>query len=180
MSMTSYLHCTKKVRDFTGIEIEASLGQSAPPPSLGHWYVHMFTVDRRKALLFLSESTLLSFITFGIKKSNASDLRPLFLLGLEQMLRIEEVPDERIEQFIVEYASIRYAKATDRSALGYMNDHVDRYKCAIWGHGGFANCEIGRLILSNNRVPQKKLSWRFPVEALRNVVGGQFPPIRWG
>lgn len=170
--MTAYLHCTKKVRDFTGIDMEPSSDHSVPPPSLGNWYVHMFTVDRRKTLVFLSDTTLLSFVTFGIKKSNSSDLRVLFLLGLKQLLWVEEVPDEKIEQVVSEYGSISYAKASDRTALGHMNDRVDRYKYRILDDGGFASCDVALMIHDMNRLPERKLNWRVPVEAMRKIIEG--------
>jgi hypothetical protein len=131
----------------------------------------MFTVDRRKTLIFMNERTLLSFIIVGAKKSNCSDLRRPFLDGLEQLLLLEEIPVADIERVIKEYASIGYAKTDSRSTIGNMNDLVYLYKYTILDKGGFTSCDVGKVIYNMNRRPQWKLDLGSSVEALRETFG---------
>ena len=44
-----------------------------PDTLLGKRYAHMFTLNRRKAIIFMDEWALLSFIVFGYRKSQAED-----------------------------------------------------------------------------------------------------------
>jgi hypothetical protein len=165
-----YLKCTKLVRDFTGIIPESISPAIDDSTDLGSWYVNMFTVDRRKTLIFMNERTLMSFVAYGVKKSNCSDLRPVFLHGVEQLLQMEEVPYDRIVQIVDEYADIRYVKTDSRSALGSMNDLVEHYKYSILDQGGFSYCDLYESIYYANRTPQRKLGWRYSVDAMHEIL----------
>lgn len=171
-----YLKCTKSVRDFAGLETEYINGPVRDPSDLGSWYVNMFTVDRRKTLIFMNERTLVSFIAYGVKKSNCSDLRSLFLRGFEQLLRMEQVPDNRIEQIIQRYVDTRYAKTDSRSTLGNLNDLVATYKHAILCDGGFSYCNLGNVIHNVNRTPQRNLGWQTSIEAMLERVDTSATP----
>lgn len=165
-----YLKCTKIVREFTGIIPEPIASTVSGSADLGSWYVNMFTVDRRKTLIFMNERTLMSFVVYGLKRSNCSDLRPAFLYGVEQLLQMEEVPDDRIVKIVDEYAGLRYARTDSRSALGSMNDLVEHYKYSIMGKGGFSHCDLYEVIHDANRIPQRKLDWRYSVEAMQEII----------
>ena len=54
----------------------------------------------------MNEQTLMSFIVYGVKKSNAAELRRVFLHGLGQLLRMEEVPEILTEQIIESYTDV--------------------------------------------------------------------------
>ena len=169
-----YLKCTRIVRDFTGIIPEPTGTAVDDATGLGSWYVHMFTVDRRKTLIFMNERTLMSFVVYGIKKSNCSDLHPLFLHGVEQLLQSEKVPDDRILEIVRDYAGIRYAKTDNRSALGSINDRVEHYKYSIMDKGGFVHCDLYESMYHANRIPQRKLGWRYSVEAMHEILNKEF------
>lgn len=137
---------------------------------LSDWYVNMFTVDRRKTLIFMNEQTLLSFISFGIKKSNCSHLDIILRRGIEQLLQMEAVPDPQIDALLREYFTVRYAKTDSRSALGSMNDLIFLYKYAILEDGGFAMCDVGKIIHYINRTPQRNLGWGNSISTLRRLL----------
>ena len=49
------LKCTQKVLKELGIK--PSVAQAREPDTrLGHWYVNLFTVDRRKTFLFMNDA----------------------------------------------------------------------------------------------------------------------------
>ena len=81
--------CTAKVQKEIGIKPK-DLNEIADGKSmLGNWYVNISTIDRRKTFLFVNERTLLSFILYGIKKSNIANMHEMFLKALNQLLLME-------------------------------------------------------------------------------------------
>lgn len=165
-----YLKCTRIVCEFTGIVPEPEASVTDDATGLGNWYVNMFTVDRRRTLIFVNEPTLMSFVEYGLKRSKYSDLRPAFLHGVEQLLQMEDVPAHRIVPIVNEYAGIQYANTDSPSVLGSMNALVEHYRYSIQDQGGFSHCDLYRSIYYANRIPQKKLGWRFSVEALQELL----------
>jgi hypothetical protein len=140
-----------------------------PDSLLGNWYVNLFTVDRRKAFLFMNERTLLSFIAFGIRKSNVQKMPELFLRGLEEVLTLEGFSTSAINDVFAGYGSIEFTKTDSRSMLGNMNDLTDLNRHFILSEGGFSNCDLNRITSKINRTPQRNLGWSNSVEVAREL-----------
>jgi len=162
--------CTGKVQK----ELELKPSNLSEPETgnslLGNWYINIFTVDRRKTFIFMNEKTLLSFILFGIKKSNVKKTPEMFLNGLDQVLTIEGFSIEQINKVFDGYEVFEFTKTTSKSSLGNMNDLVSLYKHSILYQGGFKCTNIGELILKINRTPQKKLGWSNSIEIVRELL----------
>jgi hypothetical protein len=166
------LRCTAKVQHELGIKpnelAEARVGDSL----LGNWCVNLFTVDRRKTLIFVNEKTLLSFVIFGVKKSNVKKTPEIFLRGLDQLLTIEGIDLSDINKVFKGYDAYEFTKTTSRSLLGNMNDLVDLYRHYILYDGGFNYVNIGEVIMRINRTPQRNLGWSNSIEIVKELLGG--------
>lgn len=165
------LKCTKLVRDFAGIKVDAMSTAIYDQSALGSWYVHLFTVDRRRTLIFMNETTLMSFISYGIKKSHCSNLDIVFRRGLEQLLRMENVRENKIQEVVATYAELSFARTDSRSVLGTLNDLVGAYRHSILYDGGFLYCNIGDVIRDVNRTPQRNLSWQTSIVVMHERLG---------
>jgi hypothetical protein len=164
--------CTAKVQKELGI-IPSELVEVKPGDSLlGNWYVNLFTVDRRKTFIFVNEKTLLSFIIFGIKKSNVKKTPEIFLRGIDQLLTIEGFDIGKINRVFKGYESYEFTKTASKSIIGNMNDLVELYKHSIIYDGGFKYVDIGELILRINRTPQKNLGWSNSIEMVKELLDG--------
>ena len=76
-----YLKCTADVQKTIGLyKSQLSPIESLEAP-LGHWMVNRFMVERRKAYVFMSESTLLSFILLSGKVPMTPQRLPDMLIG---------------------------------------------------------------------------------------------------
>lgn len=76
-----YLKCTGVVQKALGLPktvLADAIPSSAP---LGNWYVHRFDTGRRKAYVFMSATTLFSFILFQGKKPVTAETLPNMMLG---------------------------------------------------------------------------------------------------
>jgi hypothetical protein len=155
-----YLKCTGVVQKALGLS-KALVADALPNPTpLGNWYVHRIDIGRRKAHIFMSEATLLSFILLqGKKPVTVETLPPMMLAGLEQLLQMGGISADAIERAIVPYHDGVFAKTDSRPDLGSLNDLVQRYQWIIERDGGLDQCDLTRIIMGTNGMPQRRLGW---------------------
>jgi hypothetical protein len=155
-----YLKCTAEVQKLVGLHKD-NLSEALPSEGqLGNWYVHRFSVDRRKAFIFMSETTLLSFILLEGKKTTTAEFLPNILLaGLEQLLLMRGLAQHAVERAFQHYHTGLYAKTSSRTDLGSLNDLVNQYQWRIERSGGLAACDLTKIIMQINEMPQRRLSW---------------------
>ena len=164
------LRCTAKVINELGLR-SGKLAMPAQGESiLGNWYLNLFTVDRRKTFIFVNERTLLSFIVFGVKKSNVDKTPVIFLNGLDHLLVLEGIEPGEISRVFRGYESLEFTKTNSRKVLGNMNDLVDMYRYHILYEGGFRSADIGSIIMRVNRTPQRNLGWSSSIEMVRGML----------
>ena len=139
-----------------------SLGSDAipNPAPLGNWYVHRFDIGRRKAHVFMSETTLLSFILLqGKTPVTVETLPTMMLAGLAQLLQMRGFGDDAIERATVQYDEGIFARTDSRPDLGSLNDLVHRYQWLVERGGGLDHCDLTRIIMGTNDMPQRRLGW---------------------
>ena len=155
-----YLKCTGAVQKILGLPktlLTDAIPSTAP---LGNWYVHCFGIGRRKAYIFMSDATLLSFILFQGKKPVTVETLPnMMLAGLEQLLQMRGISQDAIERAMVPYHEGLFAKTDSRSDLGSLNDLVQRYQWVIEREGGLDGCDLTDIIMGTNAMPQRRLGW---------------------
>ena len=80
------IRCTSKLlADIDDPPVVAAIAPSA----IGDWYSHIFTIERRKGILFINEQTLFVCLAIGITKSDYRRIVPFFLDLLGRTLRQE-------------------------------------------------------------------------------------------
>ncbi len=164
------LKCTRKVLTALGLKPPVGLEAREPDTRLGHWYVNLFTVDRRKTFLFMNERTLLSFVIFGIKKSNVQEMPAVFLRGLVQLLTLEGFKPPETERALAGYGSVEIVATDSRKLLGNMNDLMFHYCHHILWEGGFRACNLNDILHRVNNMPQRNIGWAYPVNMARELL----------
>jgi hypothetical protein len=155
-----YLKCTGIVQKILKLP-KSMLAEALPNPApLGNWYVNRFDIGRRKAYVFMSETTLLSFILFQGKKPVTVETLPTMLLaGLAQLLNMRGFSEDAIERAMVHYQDGFFARTNSRHDLGSLNDLVQRYQWIIESDGGLDHCDLTSIIMGTNNMPQRRLGW---------------------
>lgn len=155
------LKCTKKVQDYLGLKGGDLSGATEPSSVLGAWYVNQFSVGRRKAFIFMSERTYLSFIMLDAKKSNSDvEMLPLICIrGIVQTLELHKATHDLIGRVVEDYQSVSYSRTDSAKVLGNLNDLVARYKWLIEDRGGIQHADVGAIIINMNSMPQRNLAW---------------------
>ena len=164
------LHCTRKVREQFGIPAGRLEQSKTSDAALGNWCVNLVTIDRRKTLIFMSERTLLSFVLFGVKKSTRAALAELFVNGVVQLLELEGFTAAEIYRAIGVGGELQYSKATNRKALGNLNDLQQLYTLSILEEGGISHCNLWEIMRRMNRMPQRNIGWAFSIELARDAI----------
>lgn len=155
-----FLKCTATVQKIVGLRKENLADAVETDAPLGNWYVNQFKADRKQIFVFMSESTLLSFILYKGKKAVTVESLPNMLLaGLQQFLEMRGLPSATIEKALLHYESGAYAKTDNRSSLGTLNDLIHIYRHLIESSGGLASCDLTAIIMKINEIPQRKLEW---------------------
>ena len=138
---------------------------------LGHWLVNLINIERRKALVFMNERSLLSFVVCGITQANTKDLGEVFSAGFNDLLAHENFGGELITKIFADYHAVEYTKTQSRSLLGNLNDLGHQYKILIPHHGGLNGCNLNEVIALVNRMPQSNLGWTYSIESFKKLIG---------
>jgi hypothetical protein len=164
------IRCTGKVQKQLGIKPAQLSDIKEADSTLGNWFLNLFTIDRRKTFLFVNENTLLSFILFGVKKSNTIHFHEIFLKAMNQLLLFEGINAAKISEINDEYLDLEYTKTNSKKILGNMNDLMDNYKYSIQYEGGYKYCDLENIIRKMNRMPQRNLGWKYSIDAAKDLL----------
>jgi hypothetical protein len=117
------LRCTRKL--LSALDIRPT---DCPGPStntLGEWYANTIETTAGDLVIFANARTLLSV---AIPTSAISQLVPLFVARVYNLLRVIGVPKPLADREISAYRSIQYAKTASRSVLGSLNQIAYSYQ----------------------------------------------------
>ncbi len=165
--------CTAKVQKEFGLKPKDLDEIEEPDTMLGNWYVNIATIDRRKTFLFVNERTLLSFILYGVKKSNIGNIHEIFLKALNQLLIMEGVGYPIINNLNNEYLDLKFTKTNSKQVLGNMNDLMFLYKDFIYSEGGLKYCDLSEIIHRLNTMPQKNIGWGFSIDLAKELLNAK-------
>ncbi len=158
------VHCTQKLL----AEIPDRLIH--PSASGESWHANMLRVDRRKCVLFTHDATLYSVFVPGLKKPEFEHLDTVFGQRLFKALVGDEFPQTQIEWMLEACRVIRFARSSNRSVLGSMNDMRFHLRWHVEDEGGLANVDLAQLHHRLNRIPFCAIEYKYPVERLREYL----------
>jgi hypothetical protein len=166
-----YLKCTLEVQKAIGLRKENLAASTETEALLGNWYVNRFDIGHRKAFIFMSQSTLLSFVLFQGEIPTTQERLPTMLLaGLQQLLEMRGISNEAILRAFRHCETAAFAKTDSRADLGSLNDLVHHYQCRIEYEGGLGLCDLTRIIMSINEMPQRRLGWGTSWDAVQSKL----------
>lgn len=158
------LYCTKKLLDRMGHPVEMPV---AAATRLGNWYATALFWKPQMALL-VNERTLLPVM---LPLAPSATLAQRFPAALRGVLRALDLPTEFIEAEIEGMKEVVYAKTSNRSVVGMMNEFTFLAE-AFRDRGGFVEPLVLSLKLA--AVPCGPLTKGsvFPDRAVRELVAG--------
>ena len=115
------LHCSAALL----VQLDSTPGTAGPPASapglLGDWYATKFALDKRQAVLFVSQRRFLSFIVLEGRRLDAGAMAKCFWGGLGQVLNMEGYPALVADRVVDSYSELVLAKSASASVRAQMS-----------------------------------------------------------
>ena len=163
------IRCTTKLRaaiDDSPIATRA-LG---PQSSTGDWYGHVFSLERRKCIVFIHEPTLFVCLALDVTKAAYRHIAPFFLDLLDRTLRHEAFSEKERTWLLSQHRDLPVGRTQNRSTLGSLNNRVADTKLLVHHRGGVDCCDVGTVNHLLNETPMKPIRYRNGLEEMRILV----------
>lgn len=178
----STIFCSHKLQALIG-RTSSVPTENLPPSSLGDWNGHLFTIERRKCLVFVNNKTYYSVFLADILKKDLLNFQDLFSTSLIQQLLHDEVIDLQKVSFVKEaLGQLRLAKTNNnKKAIGTMNELIYQFKVSCeWHYGGFSHINLRELNSRMNDVlvgagRNEGRSYGRPVEDMKALINNLLP-----
>lgn len=149
----------------------SSESESLSPSPIGDWYGHLFTIDRRKCILFINEPTLFACLACWVAKSHYRRIVPFFKEILTWTLRDHLFSEDEIRLLLGLHEDIAIGRPQNRSTVGSLNNRARNAKIMVQWHGGYGNCDFGAVNLLLNGTPMKPIGYSNGEKEMRILVG---------
>ena len=140
---------------------------------LADWSAHLFLADRTQYILLSNTKSLISTVMFGKGITNDSDFLVRALSSIREFME-DEGQGAAYERFIAPAsATVRFAKALNRSVTGSMNDMTKH--AAYWlAAGDVAPSEIGSRLkeIPMSALKHDRSTHGFPRDVFEGMVSG--------
>ena len=167
------LHCSNTLLAQLDALHEPEAIPATPPGRLGDWCATVFSLEDRRAALFMSQRTLLSFIILEGKRFDVEAIALIFWGGLAQVLEMEGYKKRDAEEIVESYSEIVLAKTASASRTSQMNSLIRDYRDLVMSFGGLKRCDVGVVIHEINQRPRKALDWTTPQEVTHELVNSK-------
>jgi len=143
---------------------------ATPPGRLGDWCATVFAPDDRRAALFMSQRTLLSFIILEGKRFDGKAIALIFWAGLAQVLEMEGYEKRDADEIVESYSEFFLAKTASASRTSQMNSLIRDYRDLVMRFGGLKRCDVGVVIHALNERPRRVLNYATPLEVTDELL----------
>ncbi len=129
------IYCSKKLQTYLGQALV--INQPTENSEFGDWNGHLFTIERKKCLIFMNNRTCYSVLMANVLKRNVKDLMHIFKERLVRQLDHDIKLTERQEIKVrKDLKNIVFIKSNnDKKIIGTINHHIDNLRCNNFGRG---------------------------------------------
>ena len=173
------LRCTRKLLKELRVKDADLVPESETPSLLGDWYAHILFIERRKCVLFTHADTLFSFAEVGLCRPAFDRIGDVFRNRLEESLREEGVPADRVDMVLMEYEHLPLGRTESRSILGSMNDFAHHLKWHMASKGGLMHGDLPSIQRWLNDMPMGAIGYSSGSQEIRKRLGLPERPPSW-
>jgi hypothetical protein len=168
-----YLQASQNARTALGIGTEVLAPPGQTDSALGNWMVTIVSIGRRRAYVFMSSRSLLSFpVMIGKNQITIEDMPTLLIYGLTRLMEHMKTPDSQRIRLLNDLKEIALCKATDPSMIGVFRSVASDYDYRVGRAGGLANVDMDDIVFRNNSIPRATLGYRTSFEVSRDLLQG--------
>ena len=128
------LRCTSKLLADIDDPLMADSAPSISP--FGDWYGHLFTIERRKCVMFINEPTLFVCPVFDVVKADYRDIAPFFRKVLAWVLRETLFSEPDVAWILGLHTELTVGRPVNRSTVASLNNRVANAKATFQWQGG--------------------------------------------
>jgi hypothetical protein len=162
------IRCTSKL--LANIDDPPVAAAAVASSAIGDWYSHIFTVERRKAILFINEPTLFVCLAIGVTKLDYRRIIPFFLDLLKRTLHQEGFDKDEAAWVLDQHKILAVGRTHDRSVLGSLNNRITDAKCIIEYKDGLDHCDMLALTHLLNETPMGPIGYSNGLEQMKILV----------
>ena len=172
------IYCSKKLETFLGQSIRTDIPTDSS--GLGDWNGNLFTVDRKKCLIFMNNKTCYSIIMTNILKKDTVDFGQYFKERLFKQLEYDLKINERQEvKLRKQLNNIVLTKSNnDKRIIGTMNHHVEnlRFNDIDGGIDNWDEVEVNKMLNQRpmgTKIPIEKRRYRdffVPIDIMKELI----------
>ncbi|MBV7270650.1 DUF6933 domain-containing protein [Winogradskyella luteola] len=171
--------CSKKLTDYI-VDVDGNLPEDSLALKVSDWNAHLFTINRRKSIVFVHARTHYSIFLIGVDKQYLGRIGELFAGRLLEQLRHDGIDlSPSMEKALGLTDGIMfYGTNNNRSATGRINDFIYIFKSRFGdGYGTPSETDIRRESGAVNATPIQlmvngKKVWTDPIEQMHRLNDG--------
>lgn len=166
------LFCSPKLQRELGLELSTRQLRD-DSRSLGAWYAELFWCERRKCVLFVSDTTYLSFVVLDVFRSEMRPLDAFFLRYLQWYLKHQGLSQDMRDSIAEEYVGVKVA-TTDSSKMEDIIEELVFHARFLIGHGnrgGLRDVDSMEVSRRLSDIPIPALDVLYPWRAARIALG---------
>lgn len=108
---------TKKLQNELGVPVESGTEEN----DLFCWSANLITVNRRKTVVVVNDSSRFGFVLHGLKAKEFKNFGELVREGIKKCLRDEKIKEEIIEEYVQSAGELVFTKTRGRSYVARLN-----------------------------------------------------------
>jgi uncharacterized protein DUF6933 len=167
------LRLTSKLLAEVGAEHASDV--AGKPSPLGDWYGHVFTIERRKSLIFINEPTLFVCLIVGVVRADYRPILTCFKTALGATLSIMQFSEREVQWVMSQHDEMQIGRATNRTMMGCLVNRVSDARFRVAAEGGLDLCNIDAVTIELNRTPMKPIRYGNGLEWMRRAVAQGMP-----
>lgn len=171
------IRLTQKLQKEIGVKpADLAVAQTSRAP-FEEWYAHVFTLGRKKQLIFVETITLFSFCLENVSRKDMRERLPeLFRKGLSKALYIEGASAEVMSKVLdMCRGELIFAKTESRKTIAAMNEFVKHIKFGFSYHGRSIDIQDrSNRYMPVRGFPDGSKEYKFPIEVFAKVIKEQY------
>jgi len=165
-----YFHCTQKLLRALDLPIQAAPKEPGSSP-MGVWYANIIVFNKMLFLIFVNDPTLYTVLLHFSYIANSAQVFETFRDNLAMSLTSDGINQQRIQHLLDDHEQGVFVKTTSRSMIGSMNDLMDIFLFHIDRDvADYNQIDLQKIQCALNRMPQRKIDWRFSVDAMHGSL----------
>jgi len=165
-----YVQCTKAVQRELCIYQPLDIAPRSES-ALGNWTLNIVPLGHRRAYLFMSDRSLLSFpVMVGQRTIEMHRMADLLAHGLSQLIEILHAPRHAVARLLRDTDVVALARTASRSLLAVHSALAADYSHHVERAGGIEGCNLDEIIVAVNEAPRARLNWVSSFEVTRTLL----------